>query len=399
MGSVAPHSTPVRARPPSLGTICVASWRVGAGSLVPRGSCGSRRLGRGGGPRSGSSLGRGEGGPSALLRGVGAGAPAACGPVGGGGVAPGPPCSPSGWRPAVPYPGPPLVVGALPPGVRVRLGSRSRPGVGGNEGRPVDRSPAAPSELNPPPALPEWALVMGGSRGARPPYCSGAPPCAAARLGPCAAPARWCRLARRPRPPREQAAGGAGARGVQVQPQPPPPPPPRRGPFWGSGCVPSAPGGRGVAPVALKLGGGSGGGGGGAAPLPSVFPPRRPSACHPLSPACPPVVYSCRGGCQVAAGVGRGPLARQRVSAAGEGGGGGNPPALVRAPVFPGPASEGAAPFAPSWAPPVHRRPAAGRACGRLPRPRCPRTPGAAASLGGAAGPPSLRSASVRSWA
>ena len=33
----------------------------------------------------------------------------------GGGAASRPPCSPSGGRPAVPYPGPPLVVGALPP--------------------------------------------------------------------------------------------------------------------------------------------------------------------------------------------------------------------------------------------------------------------------------------------
>ena len=52
------------------------------------------------------------------------------GGVWGGGVAPRPLCSPSGWRPAVPYPGPPLVVGALPPGARVRSGSRGRPGGG-----------------------------------------------------------------------------------------------------------------------------------------------------------------------------------------------------------------------------------------------------------------------------
>ena len=112
------------------------------------------RLGRGGGPRSGPSLGRGEGGPSPLPRGVGAGAPAACGPVGGvwggGGVAPRPPCSPSGWRPAVPHPGPPRAVGALPSGVRVRSGSRSRPGVGGDEGWPVDRSPGGPCRPEPP---------------------------------------------------------------------------------------------------------------------------------------------------------------------------------------------------------------------------------------------------------
>ena len=67
-----------------------------------------------------------------------------------GGVAPRPPCSPSGWRPAVPYPGPPLVVGALPPGMRVRSGSRGRPGVRGDEGRPVDRSPGGPFRPEPP---------------------------------------------------------------------------------------------------------------------------------------------------------------------------------------------------------------------------------------------------------
>ena len=115
--------------------------------------------------------------------------------------------------------------------------------------------------------------------------------------------------------------------------------------------------------------------------LPPRPPARRASACLPLPPACPPGVYSCRGGCRAAASVGRGPGGRRRVSAAG--GGGGNPPALVRDPVFPGPASDKAAPFAPSWASPVRRRPAAGRAFGGLPRPWCPRTPGAAVSSGG----------------
>ena len=86
-------------------------------------------------PVGAGGWGGGAEGPSPLPRGVGAGAPAACGPVGGvvgGGVAPRPPCSPSGGRPAVPYPG--LVIGALPPGVRVRSGSRGRPGGGGGGG-------------------------------------------------------------------------------------------------------------------------------------------------------------------------------------------------------------------------------------------------------------------------
>ena len=177
------------------------------------------------------------------------------------------------------------------------------------------------------------------------------------------------------------AAGAAGARGVQVQPHPPSP---RRGPRWGRGGAPSAPGGRRVAPVVPKLGGGSGGaGGGGAAPPPPRPVGRRP-AIRCLRRAPP--------GYTRAVGLAR----RPRVSGAarsaanvsvrrggGGGGGGGNPPFLVRAPVFPGPASDRAAPFAPSWAPPVRRRPAAGRACGRLPQPWCPRTPGAAASSGG----------------
>ena len=97
-------------------------------------------------------LSRAGGGPSPMPRGVGAGAPAACGPVAGwgGGVAPRPPCSPSGWRPAVLNPGPPRVVGALPSIVRVRSGSQCRPGVGGGEGRPVDRSPGGPCRPEPP---------------------------------------------------------------------------------------------------------------------------------------------------------------------------------------------------------------------------------------------------------
>ena len=97
-------------------------------------------------------LSRAGGGPSPLPRGVGAGAPAACGPVGGwgGGVAPRPPCSSSRWRPAVLNPSPPRVVGALPSGVRVRSGSHCRPGVGGGEGRPVDRSPGGPCRPEPP---------------------------------------------------------------------------------------------------------------------------------------------------------------------------------------------------------------------------------------------------------
>ena len=59
MGGVAPHTTPVRAHPASLGTICAASRCAGVGPLVLRGPHVSRRLERGGGSHSGSPLGRG----------------------------------------------------------------------------------------------------------------------------------------------------------------------------------------------------------------------------------------------------------------------------------------------------------------------------------------------------
>ena len=152
MGGVAPHITAVRAHQASLGAICAASWRVGAGSLLLRGPRGSRRLGRGGALRFGSSLGRGGDHPP-CLGGWGPGPPRLAGRVagaGGGGVAPRPPCSPSGQRPAVLNPGPLRVVGALPSGLRMRSGSKWRRGVGGGEGRPVDRSPGGPCRPEPP---------------------------------------------------------------------------------------------------------------------------------------------------------------------------------------------------------------------------------------------------------
>ena len=219
-----PFVRPGGGRPPFLGAICAASWHVGAGSLVLRGPCGGRRLGRGGGSRSGPSLGRG-GGPSPLPRGVGAGAPAACGPVGGwgGGSLRGLPYPllGGGLRYSIPAP---LVSSAHPlPACACGRGRGAAPGRGGVRGGPWTAPPGAPADLNPPLALPEWAVVTGGSCRARPPYCSGGPPCAAPKLGARVAPARWCGLALRPRPPRGQAAGGAGARGVQAQPHPPPP--------------------------------------------------------------------------------------------------------------------------------------------------------------------------------
>ena len=174
MGGVAPHTTPVRAHPASLGTICAASRCAGVGPLVLRGPHVSRRLGRGGGSHSGSPS-RAGGGHSPCLRGRGPGPPRLAGWWGGGrggGVAPRPPCSRSGRRPAVLLSGPLRVAGALPSGARVRSGLKCRPGVGGLRGGPWTAPPGAPADLNPPSVTSEWAVVTGWSCGARPPSCS-----------------------------------------------------------------------------------------------------------------------------------------------------------------------------------------------------------------------------------
>ena len=121
---------------------------------------GADRWGGGAGPAPAPLSGGGRGGHPPCLGGWEPGPPRLAGRSGGSGGgmggAPRPPCSPSGWRPAVPNPGPPRAVGALPSGVRVRSGSRGRPGVGGDEGRPVDRSPGGLCRPEPPrSALPE----------------------------------------------------------------------------------------------------------------------------------------------------------------------------------------------------------------------------------------------------
>ena len=152
MGGVAPHTTPVRARPPSLGAICAASWRVVAGSLLLRGSCGSRRLGREGGPRSGSSLGRGEWGPSPLPRGVGAGAPADWGRWGGWGgwSRRGLPAPPQGGRSRYPILAPLVSSAHSPRACACGRGRGAAPGWGMMRGGPRTTPPGAPADLNPP---------------------------------------------------------------------------------------------------------------------------------------------------------------------------------------------------------------------------------------------------------
>ena len=161
MGGVAPRTTPVRVHPASLGTICAASRCAGVGPLVLRGPLVSRRLERGGGSHSGSPLG--WGGPIPPASGGGGRGPRglrAGGGAGGGGVAPRPPCSRSGRRPAVLLSGPLRVAGALPSGARVRSGLKCRPGVGGVRGGPWTAPLGAPADLRTPPLSPRSGLWL-----------------------------------------------------------------------------------------------------------------------------------------------------------------------------------------------------------------------------------------------
>ena len=91
------------------------------GPLVLRGPLVGRRPERGGGSHSGSPLG--WGGPI---------------PLASGGV------SRCGLPALVPGGGLRYPFLALPSGARVRSGLKCRPGAGGGEGRPVDRSPGGP---------------------------------------------------------------------------------------------------------------------------------------------------------------------------------------------------------------------------------------------------------------
>ena len=135
-------------------------------------------------------------------------------------------------------------------------------------GGPWTAPPGAPADLNPPSVTSEWAVVTGGSCGARPPSCS------VVRV----APARQCGFA------------GAGPAAVALT----------ASPFLlRGGGAPPALGGRRAAPVAPRLGWVRGGGVGG--------PPPRP-----LSGLCG------RGG-----GRGGGPFGPLAMPPVGRGGGGG----------------------------------------------------------------------------
>ena len=188
--------------------------------------------------------------------------------------------------------------------------------------------------------------------------------------------------------------GGAGARGVRVRLRFPPgvAVPSGRG-----GTSPRVRGGGGPALLRLAGRGGSVGGGEGG-PLrcsPPLWPVGWPVAPAPviLCLRRAPPGYTCAfGGCRAAVGVRRGPVGPQWVSVAGggEGRGGGDLLALVRAPALPRPASVRAAPFAPSLVPPFRCRSVAANAgvCGRSTGGAC-----RAAALAAAAVPPPLGAA------
>ena len=227
-------------------------------------------------------------------------------------------------------------------------------GGGGDEGRPVDRSPGG--RFRPEPSLCP-PRVSNGHRGV---------------MGGAAPILFWCAAACRPRAWAARRSGALvrargsrqlGALGRAVC-RSSCAPPPRRGPFWGGGGRPlgsgNAEGWRSCGPQA-----GGGAGGGGAPPPPAPSGVGLPSVVSgaPLWGRLMP--WGLPGS--------RGRWARPGwppIGHCGWGGreGGSDPLALVRAPAFPRPASEGAALCAPSWAPPVRRRSPAGRAgaCGRF---------------------------------
>ena len=180
-------------------------------------------------------------------------------------------------------------------------------------GGPWTAPPGAPADLNPPSVIPEWAVVTGGSCGARPPSCS------VVRV----APARRCGFA------------GAGPAAVPLTASPsllgggaPPRPWGGGGPrLWlpssgGCGGGVGGPPSRTLSSLCGRGGGGSGGGplvpwrrlvtagGGGAAgqswprgpaiswgvaPFPGPPLPRAGSSCRPsLGPLIPPAVVARR---------------------------------------------------------------------------------------------------------
>ena len=365
------HSAPVRAHLLSPGTARVASLCAGAGLLVPRGSCGSRRLGAWRRallppPPPGVAVLLGEGGPSPLpWGGLGAGAPVARGLMGGSGGTGDRGVVPwfstsllRGGRPVAPCPDPPSApahppqvyvfgqgreaapgAGRGPPpagqppggggggGTRGGLCAALPGGVAGGPSRAGGHSASVRPSAFPGGATNRVSSVTLRSWGVSPPYCSGLCSPAAPRCSPCVVLVRWRGFACLSRPPREQAVGGVGVRGVHAQLRPPPK---RLGPFGGSADVPSASGGggglEGRHPRGPQAGGGSVGERGlGVAPwfltpLPPGGGPWTP-AQSPSFPGAPPLGIYVQLGLLGSPGR-RARPARPSVGQPGGGGGG-----------------------------------------------------------------------------
>ena len=258
----------------------------------------------------------------------------------------------------------------------------------------MDRSPGGPFGPEPPLSPPpEWAMVMGGV------------------MGDAASILFWSAAVRRPQAwsarrsgalvwtrPSETTpagAGGWGRCGARCAGPAASPSPTSRS-LLGEGGRSLGSGGAEGRSRGPQAGGAERGGGGVGGPLRRPLPPRpvgRRPAILCLRRAPP--------GYTRAVGVAGRPRASgaARSTANGSvrrgGGGGGTPPALVHAPAFLRPASEGAAPFAPSWALPVRHPSAAGALAAAV----VPPQPGCSGLFGEGEGPASLCYASVRSWA
>ena len=172
-------------------------------------------------------------------------------------------------------------------------------------------------------------------------------------------------------------------------------PPPRVAvPSGGGGASPRLRGGKGSLLWPSSWGGERGGAGwGGRSAAPRPPRPRRASACHQFSPARPPGVYSCRGACRAAVGVGRGPVGRQWVSAAlGGGRGRGAPPPWFAPPPSTGRPLKGALRFrcpGRRWSPVSQQREGrerAGGSPGALAAAGVPPQPGCGGLFGGVPG-------------
>ena len=200
-------------------------------------------------------------------------------------------------------------------------------------------------------------------------------------------------------------AGGWGRWGARCAGPAASPPPASRSPL-GEGGRPLGSGGAQGRSCGPQAGGGAGGGGAGAAPPLPVPSSRRASACHPLSLACPPrgilVLWALPGGLGRRARPGRPPMGQ---CGGGGGKGGETPPPWFAPPSSPGRPLKGPLRFRrPGRRKSAVGRQRAGRGCaggspGALVAAAVPPHPGCSGLFGGGAGPLSLRSASVRSWA